>query len=228
MLDIGEGADGELQAVGQIGAVAKAQGDPPTHDVVGEPFQGALIHAVIMTDKSGNVELLCPFLSICCMESGIYFLGTPARSARTWVMVSQNSSSTFSLDRPTTSTFGTPAVPGAPPWPRAVAASDKPVWDVAAGNRTISMARLTVSHHCEADHCRKCFCIIDLITGCFLALLTHRATLRRRTLVTEPHVGYSGKQIAHAVSLDTNHGNAFVTDAVENFCPPCGHRAQEA
>ena len=49
-----------------------------------------------------------------------------------------------------------------------------------------------------------------------------------RTLVTEPHVGYSGKQIAHAVSLDTNHANAFVTDAVENFCPPCGHREQEA
>jgi hypothetical protein len=28
--------------------------------------------------------------------------------------------------------------------------------------------------------------------------------------VTESHVGYSGKQIAHAVSLDTNHANAFV------------------
>jgi len=26
--------------------------------------------------------------------------------------------------------------------------------------------------------------------------------------VTESHVGYSGKQIAHAVSLDTNHANA--------------------
>ena len=47
-------------------------------------------------------------------------------------------------------------------------------------------------------------------------------------LVTESHVGYSGKQIAHAVSLDTNHANAFVTDAVENFCPQCDHRAQEA
>ena len=40
--------------------------------------------------------------------------------------------------------------------------------------------------------------------------------------MTEPRVGYSGKQIAHAVSLETNH------DAVENFCPPCGHREQEA
>jgi hypothetical protein len=46
--------------------------------------------------------------------------------------------------------------------------------------------------------------------------------------VTESHVGYSGKQIAHAVSLDTNHANAFVTDAVDNFCPSCGHGAQEA
>ena len=32
--------------------------------------------------------------------------------------------------------------------------------------------------------------------------------------MTEPHVGYSGKQIAHAVLLDTNHANAFVIDAV--------------
>ena len=28
--------------------------------------------------------------------------------------------------------------------------------------------------------------------------------------MTKPHVGYSDKQIAHAVSLDTNHANAFV------------------
>ena len=40
---------------------------------------------------------------------GNYFRGTPARSARTWVIVSQNSSSTLSLDSPTTSTLGTPA-----------------------------------------------------------------------------------------------------------------------
>ena len=37
--------------------------------------------------------------------------------------------------------------------------------------------------------------------------------------MTEPHVGSSSKQIAHAVSLDTNHANAFVIDAVENFRP---------
>ena len=41
-------------------------------------------------------------------SSGSYFLGTPARSALTSVMVSQTSSSTFSLDSPTTSTLGTP------------------------------------------------------------------------------------------------------------------------
>ena len=46
--------------------------------------------------------------------------------------------------------------------------------------------------------------------------------------MTETYFGSSTNQIAHAVSLDTNHANAFVTDAVENFCPSCGHRAQEA
>ena len=29
--------------------------------------------------------------------------------------------------------------------------------------------------------------------------------------MTGPHVGYSGKQMAHAVSLDTNHANAFAS-----------------
>ncbi len=42
--------------------------------------------------------------------------------------------------------------------------------------------------------------------------------------MTEPHVGYSKKQIAHAVSLDTNHANAFVIDAVEKCWPPFDHR----
>ena len=56
MLDVGQGAHGELQAVGQIGAIAVAQCYPPTHDVVAEPFQGASIHTGIMTDKGGNIE----------------------------------------------------------------------------------------------------------------------------------------------------------------------------
>ena len=42
--------------------------------------------------------------------------------------------------------------------------------------------------------------------------------------MTKPHVGYSGKQIAHGRSLDTNHPNAFVIDAVEKFCPPPDQR----
>ncbi len=43
----------------------------------------------------------------------------PASSALIWVTASQKISSTFSLDRPTTSIFGTRPVPGAPPWRRA-------------------------------------------------------------------------------------------------------------
>ena len=31
-------------------------------------------------------------------------------------------------------------------------------------------------------------------------------------------------QMAPVVSLDTNHANAFVTAAVEKFCPPLDHR----
>ena len=77
--------------------------------MVAEPFQGASIHTGIMTHQGGKVESPCPFRSIRRTNSGSYFLGTPARSARTWVTASQNSSSTFSLDRPTTSTLGTPA-----------------------------------------------------------------------------------------------------------------------
>jgi hypothetical protein len=49
------------------------------------------------------------FLLFGAPRSGNYFRGTPARSGLTWVIVSQNSSSTFSFDSPTTSTFGTPA-----------------------------------------------------------------------------------------------------------------------
>ena len=45
VLDVGQGAHGERQAVGQIGAVAVAQCHAATHDVVAEPFQGASVHA---------------------------------------------------------------------------------------------------------------------------------------------------------------------------------------
>jgi hypothetical protein len=57
MFDIGQGAHGELEAIGQIGAGAKAQCDAPTHDVVAEALQGILIHGPIMTLRGGNVEL---------------------------------------------------------------------------------------------------------------------------------------------------------------------------
>ena len=39
--------------------------------------------------------------------------------------------------------------------------------------------------------------------------------------MTKPHVGYS---IAPVVSLDTNHANAFVTAAAENFWTRFDHR----
>jgi hypothetical protein len=64
VLDVGQRAHGELQAVGQIGAVAVAKRHAPAHDVVAEPFQGASIDASIMTDKRGNIQSLCPFHSI--------------------------------------------------------------------------------------------------------------------------------------------------------------------
>ena len=40
------------------------------------------------------------FFPSAARNSGSHFLGTPARSALTWVTVSQNSSSTFSFDTP--------------------------------------------------------------------------------------------------------------------------------
>ena len=52
--------------LGQIGAVAVAQRNTPTHDVVAEPFQGVAVHAGIMTHEAGNVEPSYPFCSICC------------------------------------------------------------------------------------------------------------------------------------------------------------------
>ena len=41
--------------------------------------------------------------------------------------------------------------------------------------------------------------------------------------MTETHVGCSTNQIAHAVSLDTNHANAFVTAGVEKCWSPFDH-----
>ena len=60
VLDVGQGAHGELQGVGQVSAAAVAQGYAPTHDVVAEAFQGASIHASIMTQQGGNVDVIIP------------------------------------------------------------------------------------------------------------------------------------------------------------------------
>ena len=75
VLDVSQRAHGELQAAGQIGAVAVAQCDAPTHDVVAEPFQGMTVHRSIMTHQGGNVESPCPFRSICCTKQRKLFLG---------------------------------------------------------------------------------------------------------------------------------------------------------
>ena len=41
--------------------------------------------------------------------------------------------------------------------------------------------------------------------------------------MTETHFGSSTNQIAHAVSLDTHHANAFVAAGVEKCCSPFDH-----
>ena len=64
MLDVGQGAHGELQAAGQIGAVAVAQRYSSAHDVVAEPCQVSSVHEGIMTHQNGNVEPPCPFGSV--------------------------------------------------------------------------------------------------------------------------------------------------------------------
>ena len=66
VLDVTQGAHGERQAVGQVGAVAEAQCDAPTHDVVAEPCQVASVHADIMTHQNGNVQPPYLFYSVCC------------------------------------------------------------------------------------------------------------------------------------------------------------------
>ena len=54
VLDVGQRAHGELRAVGQVGAVAVAQRDAPTHDVVAEALQGVTVHRSIMTHQGGS------------------------------------------------------------------------------------------------------------------------------------------------------------------------------
>src|SRR6478736_10517214 len=56
---------------------------------------------------------------------------------------------------------------------------------------------------------------------------TYRTTRNRRTLVTETYFGPSTNQIAHAVSLDTNHANAFVAAGAEKCWSPFDHGGGE-
>src|SRR6516225_6312358 len=63
------------------------------HDALGAAMSNYHAHLFLLVTQMG----------------GNYFRGTPARSALTWVIVSQNSSSTLSFDRPATSTLGIPA-----------------------------------------------------------------------------------------------------------------------
>jgi hypothetical protein len=84
VLDVGQGAHGELQAAGQIGAVAVAQCHAPTHDVVAEVCQVASVHAAMMTHQGGNLESLLLFLSVCCLNrphqrNTVVSIGEPIR-----------------------------------------------------------------------------------------------------------------------------------------------------
>jgi hypothetical protein len=90
VFDVGQGAHGELQAVGQIGAVAEAQREAATHDVVAEPLQGMSLHGPIMMDSGGNFVLPHPFVSIQCPIKRKSPLLTHASSALNWVIVFEN------------------------------------------------------------------------------------------------------------------------------------------
>ena len=60
VFDVREGAHGELQAVGEVGAVAVAQRDAPAHDVVTEPSQRMLVHEAIMTHHGRQCRVDMP------------------------------------------------------------------------------------------------------------------------------------------------------------------------
>ena len=51
---------GELQAVGQIGAVAVAQCYTPAHHVVAQPFQGVSVHRWIMAHYGRQCRATMP------------------------------------------------------------------------------------------------------------------------------------------------------------------------
>jgi hypothetical protein len=71
--------------------------------------------------------MFCSFLANKIAE--VISLEPRPGSALIWVTASQKIASTFSLNRPTTSTFGTPASSRRTTLASGVAASDKSVWE---------------------------------------------------------------------------------------------------
>ena len=108
------------------------------------------------------------FFPSAARNSGSYFLGTPARSARTWVTVSQKISSTFSLDRPTTSIFGTPASSRRTTVASGSASPVHHSWRMAKEATGRDRLRaFAFSHHCERYHYGNCFLIMDILASNF-------------------------------------------------------------
>ena len=99
-----------------------------------------------------------------------------------------------------------------------MALSDKP-WDTVEGNQWKFIPKLAVLALCGAPSCK----IVDIIAVYFLPLQPP-STTKRETLVIQPQNGGQTAQIAPAVSLDTNHANAFVAAGFENFLTRFDHR----
>ena len=212
-----------------MGAVAVTQCDATAHDVVAEPSQGASIHTVIMTDKSGNVASLCSFRSIRRTKQRKLF---PRDSGQVGPDLVDGVPEQFLDLLPGQAHhlhLGAPASSRRTTLASGVAASTKPVWERREGNWRILMASLAFSNHYDAYHCGN-RSGLRILASNFRPLLSQRTTLRQGTLVTEPHVGYSKDQIAQAVldtELATTPANAVVIDAVARFRPQSDQRGQD-
>ena len=82
---------------------------------------------------------------------------TSARSARIWVIVFREQNLHELLDRPATSTLGTPAS-----FRRGQTSRD-----VAGGNWRRSMAEFAFRHRCEGDYSGNYFLIMDILASNF-------------------------------------------------------------
>ena len=83
------------------------------------------------------------------------------------MIVSQDSSSTFCLDRASTSTLGTPASSRRTTVASGSASPVLLLADGEGGNRTRSITILAVSHRCEGDHYGNCFLTMDILASNF-------------------------------------------------------------